>query len=215
MVVTTSDTKMSRVRRSMTNNNGLWIGWLDLLTPSYTVTLSYNHKNSQSMTKTPSIPYWTTSVLSSAVTDLVLIYESVTSSAFVVRWLTLHSWTLHYWTAFWTLLRMNRWWINWTNPSSRVESSIMLRRTVRRPVYLRIKHQCGAYDQIFITVRQLRVCWCGALSLTIGWVCRLQLLLVLASAVLLGSESLGTRNHILKSQMTPMTRRVYTLVIYD
>jgi hypothetical protein len=31
------------------------------------------------------------SSLSSTVTDLVLIYESVTSSAFVVRWLTLHS----------------------------------------------------------------------------------------------------------------------------
>jgi hypothetical protein len=31
------------------------------------------------------------------VTDLVLIYESVTSSASVVRWLTLHSWTLNFW----------------------------------------------------------------------------------------------------------------------
>jgi hypothetical protein len=30
-------------------------------------------------------------------------------------------------------------------------------------------------------VRQLRVCWCGALSLTSGRVCRLQLLLALAS----------------------------------
>jgi hypothetical protein len=29
------------------------------------------------------------------VTDLVLIYESLTSSASVVRWLTLHSWTLN------------------------------------------------------------------------------------------------------------------------
>jgi hypothetical protein len=26
----------------MTNNNGFWIGWLDLLTPSSTVTLNYN-----------------------------------------------------------------------------------------------------------------------------------------------------------------------------
>jgi hypothetical protein len=43
------------------------------------------------MTKTRSIPYWTTSVFSSTVTDLVLIYESVTSSASVVRWLTLHT----------------------------------------------------------------------------------------------------------------------------
>jgi hypothetical protein len=46
--------------------------------------------------KTRSIPYWTTSVCSSTVIDFVLIYESVTSSASVVRWLTLHSWTLNY-----------------------------------------------------------------------------------------------------------------------
>jgi hypothetical protein len=34
-------------------------------------------------------------------------------------------------------------------------------------------------------------------SITRGWVCRLQLLLVLASAVILRSESRGTHNHIL------------------
>jgi hypothetical protein len=38
----TSDIKMSRVRRSVTNNNGFCIGGLDLLTPSFTVTLNYN-----------------------------------------------------------------------------------------------------------------------------------------------------------------------------
>jgi hypothetical protein len=38
----------------------------------------------------------------------------------------------------------------------------------------------GLNDYIFI-VRQLRVCWCGAPSLTIGRVCHLQLLLALAS----------------------------------
>jgi hypothetical protein len=31
----------------------------------------------------------------------------------------------------------------------------------------------AAYDQIFVTVRYLRVCWCGALSLTKEWVCHL------------------------------------------
>jgi hypothetical protein len=35
-----------------------------------------------------------------------------------------------------------------------------------------------AQDQIFVTVSQLRVCWCGALSLTTERICRLQLLLV-------------------------------------
>jgi hypothetical protein len=68
------------------------------------------------------------------------------------------------------------------------------------PVYLGIKHPSGAYDQIFSTVRWLQVCWCGVLSLMRGRVCCLQLLLVFASAVTLGSESLGTRDHILLSQ---------------
>jgi hypothetical protein len=81
--------------------------------------------------------------------------------------------------------------------TSRVEASRVLyydRRSVNQ-----------VYDKIFITVRHLRVCWCGALSLTRGRVCHLQLLLALASAVILGSQSSETRDHILMSQIrTPL-----------
>jgi hypothetical protein len=52
-----------------------------------------------------------------------------------------------------------------------LDLSLVLRPTVSRPVYLGIKHPTGAYDQIFITVRQLRVCWFRALFLTRGRVC--------------------------------------------
>jgi hypothetical protein len=43
--------------------------------------------------------------------------------------------------------------------------------------------------------------FCGAPSLTRGRVCLLYMLLTLVSAVFLGSESHGTRNHILLSQI--------------
>jgi hypothetical protein len=38
--------------------------------------------------------------------------------------------------------------------------SLMLRPTGSRSVYLGIKHPSGFYDQIFVTVKQLRFCWC-------------------------------------------------------
>jgi hypothetical protein len=79
---------------------------------------------------------------------------------------------------------------------------------VSRPVCRGIKHPSGGYDQNYITVRQLRVSWCEALSLMRGRVCRLQLLLVLASAVTFGSEFRGTRYNILLSEIRDFLLRL-------
>jgi hypothetical protein len=79
--------------------------------------------------------------------------------------------------------------------------SLMLWPTDSRPVCLGLKQQSGDYDQISITVSQLGGCWCGRALSDRGRVCRLQLLLALAREVILGSESLGTRYHILLSQI--------------
>jgi hypothetical protein len=82
-----------------------------------------------------------------------------------------------------------------------VKVKVTLRLTIGQSVS---KSWCRApfraHDQIFITVWQLRSCFCGAPSVTRGRVCFLYMLLALASAAFLVSESLSTRDHILLSQ---------------
>jgi hypothetical protein len=97
----TDDTKVIRILRKDRNLSSLekychvsGVPWLIIMGSRLAVWIywhfycNYNNISSQSMTvsKTRAIPYWTTSLFSSAVTDLVLIYESVTSSAPVVGW---------------------------------------------------------------------------------------------------------------------------------
>jgi hypothetical protein len=86
----------------------------------------------------------------------------------------------------------------------KVKDKVILQPTVSGPVRLGVRHPSGTRDQFFflleISFRQLRVCYFVAASITRGWVCNLLFLLVLTSAVTLGSESRGTQDHILLSQ---------------
>jgi hypothetical protein len=59
----------------------------------------------------------------------------------------------------------------------------------------------GPKTKFFVTVRQLRVCRCGAPSRQRRRVCHLQLLLALANTFILGSETRGTHDYILLSQI--------------
>jgi hypothetical protein len=73
------------------------------------------------------------------------------------------------------------------------------RRSVGQSVFLSSTH-LGLTTR-FLLLSELRVCWYGGLSLMREWVGRLQLLQLLVSAVIFGSESRGTRDHILLFQI--------------
>jgi hypothetical protein len=79
--------------------------------------------------------------------------------------------------------------VNWN--WSRVGVKVALRLTVGQSVSLGVEP----------TLWQLRSSFCGAPSQTRGRICLLYKLLVLASVFLFGSESLGTRDHILQSHI--------------
>jgi hypothetical protein len=80
---------------------------------------------------------------------------------------------------------------------------VMVWPTVSRPVCLSVRHLCGFPGQILVTVRELRICWHRVPTVRAGPVCTLQLLLVLACAVILESESHGTHAHIYGIRFEP------------
>jgi hypothetical protein len=130
------------------------------------------------------------------------LYITVYSSSQITIWHTVifFGWTLH---------------CNYRDFQLKCQLSLtlMLRPTVSRPVYLGIKHPSGAYGRIFISVWQLRICWCETLSLTRGRVCRLQLLLTLASIVILGpflflELSIQSQNQVKVILRPPVSRPV-------
>jgi hypothetical protein len=123
------------------------------------------------------------------------------------------------------LLRLGRSRWRYSNPPSRgcdsckVGVKIVLRPTVSRQFclepesesYVTTDSQSASLSWNKAPIWGLRpdinycltitVLFCGALSLTRGRVCLLYMLLALASAVLLRSESLCSRDHILLSQI--------------
>jgi hypothetical protein len=81
------------------------------------------------------------------------------------------------------------------------QSQVTLRLTVGQPVCLDVEPHLGLMTRYLLLFDSYGLVFCGAPSLTRGRVCLLYMLLALASTVFLWSESLGTRNHILLSQI--------------
>jgi hypothetical protein len=151
---------------------------------------------------------WTATAFSSTVTELVLIYESLTPGL-----------RMNCECRLMTHLRISKdeWGTKteWSQNQSHIatDGQSISKSWCRAP--------SGDLDQIFISLWQSRSCLYGAPSLTRGRFCVLYTLLGLASAVFLGSESFGSRDHNLLSQFfrlpfsTPPTTRRFTVEVFD
>jgi hypothetical protein len=111
----------------VTNNNGFWIGWLDLLALLLQLQPIITAHN-QWPSKTRSIPYWTTNVLSSTGTN-------------DERRLTAHSFycdCLERWLSY----ECRRIELSWTELSSRWPEYRSLPRTIRVILFFRCHETC-------------------------------------------------------------------------
>jgi hypothetical protein len=82
----------------------------------------------------------------------------------------------------------------------KVKVKVTLRLTVGQSVRLGVEPHLGLMTRYFLLSDSYGLIFVGAPSLTRGRVYLLYILLALASTVFLGSESLGSRDHILPSQ---------------
>jgi hypothetical protein len=180
------------------------------------------------VTKTRSIPCWTTGVFSFTVTGLVLIYEFVTSSVSFVRWLTLHSGTFNSVELLnWLLNSLTTESLNWINSPelnwtelnwSELNSTVLrmlnartlLRMTTESESYVTTDGQSASLSWNKSPIWGLRpdFYYCQTVAGLLMWgsltrrrVCRLQLLLDLASAVSVESEYRRSRDHMLLTQI--------------
>jgi hypothetical protein len=182
----------SRVRGSAWLIVGFYSWWLDLLNVPITTALDYNRSHIELLLDNESL------------TVVWLLHWCLASSLLLEfwAWVTLTSHFALAWTVSVSLKHTNSLLTACFGLSALSESELLYDWRFNANQFVLATSPLKPTTRIFIF--QLNTCGHSPYvtsSLTRGWVCRLQLLLGLASAVILRSESRGTHNHILLSQI--------------